>query len=169
MLFGRLTGRNDAEPEEVMFPVKLTAPCVGEVVPMERIGDLAFSQGMLGHCCGVEPESGEVYAPCDGRITFVADTSHAVSMEIAGIELLIHVGIDTVGMNGEGFFVKVQEDQTVKAGEMLMTMDIAGIRAAEHAATVIMAVTNSAEFDSVRTTASGRVQTGDNLMIVDKT
>lgn len=81
---------------------------------MKEIPDPTFSQGVLGVCCGIEPETGKVYSPMDGTIRQLADTLHAIGIEAGGVELLIHVGIDTVGMNGDGFRSHIKEGQTVK-------------------------------------------------------
>ena len=75
----------------------------GAFVPMDKIPDEVFSTGVLGTCCGVDPEVGNVYAPIDGKISQLADTLHAVGIEAGGMELLIHVGVDTVDMNGDGW------------------------------------------------------------------
>ena len=82
------------------------APVVGAVAkgtahPMADIPDPAFSQGFVGFCCGIEPEDGKVYAPADGVVSQVPDTLHAVGMESAGMELLVHCGVDTVDMKGQ--------------------------------------------------------------------
>ena len=101
----------------VTFPVTLGAPAKGTVVPMAQISDEVFSSGVLGICCGIEPEEGKVFAPMDGKICQITDTLHAIALESDGIEVLIHVGIDTVNMNGDGFSNVVQLEQTVKKGE----------------------------------------------------
>lgn len=119
-----------------------------------------FSSGVLGKCCGIEPEEGRIVAPISGRVTQVADTLHAVGLEAGGIELLIHVGVDTVEMNGRGFSGKVEVGQTVEKGQELLTVDLDQVRAAGHPATAILAVTNSDGFASVEEMASGRVAGG---------
>ena len=146
----------------------LGAAAGGTLVPMCDIRDEVFSAGVLGFCCGIEPDEGRIYAPADGRITQIADTLHAIGMEVRGVEILIHVGIDTVDMNGDGFVSLVKAEQNVKKGDLLMTMDLNKIRAAGHPSTVIMAVTNTDEFASVEETVSGAVQPGSDVLRVNK-
>ena len=158
------------EPEQASatFPAILGAPAQGAFVAMDQIPDEVFSTGVLGPCCGVEPDTGNVYAPISGKVTQVADTLHAVGLEAGGIELLIHVGIDTVDMAGDGFRVGVEEGQHIQKGELLLTMDLGRIRAAGHPATVVLAVTNADEFASVEPLASGMVRPGDNILRVSR-
>lgn len=135
---------------------------------MNQIPDEVFSAGVLGACCGIEPEEGRVYAPIDSKISQLADTLHAVGLEAGGMEILIHVGVDTVDMNGDGFKSEVKPGQTVRKGDLLLTMDLAKIHEAGHPATVIMAVTNSDDFASVEEVASGVVQCGNEVLRVSK-
>ena len=159
-----------SEPEQtaVTVPVILGAPAQGAFVGMDQIPDEMFSTGVLGICCGVEPDAGNVYAPIGGKVTQVADTIHAVGLEAGGIELLIHVGIDTVDMAGDGFRVRVKEGQIVQKGELLLTMDLGKIRAAGHPATVVLAVTNSDDFALVEPLAPDVVQPGDGILRVSR-
>ena len=148
----------------IAFPDVLGAVAQGAFVPMEEIPAPTFSQGILGVCCGINPETGKVYSPMDGRISQLADTLHAVGIEAEGVELLIHIGIDTVEMKGDGFKSHVKEGQTVKKGDLLLTMDLEKIRAAGHPSTIMVAVTNSDDLASVQAVASGRLKPGDQLM-----
>lgn len=161
--------KNKEQPAaEMSFPATLGAAAKGTFVPMDQVPDEVFSQGIMGVCCGVEPAEGKVYAPVDGKISQVTDTMHALGIEASGMEILIHVGVDTVEMNGRGFTNKVQEGQAVKKGQLLMTMDLDEIKAAGHPATVIMAVTNSDDFASVEPVASGAVEPGAAVLKVSK-
>ena len=144
----------------------LTAFADGTVVPMEQIPDEVFSQGIMGVCCGIEPDNGKVFAPAEGTVSQLTDTLHAVGLSIGDMEILIHAGVDTVEMNGEGFTNEVREGQTVKKGDLLLTMDLEKVRAAGHPATVILAVTNSDDFATVEAEASGKVRVGDSLLRV---
>lgn len=166
-LFGGLF-KGKEQPAEVTFPATLGAMAKGTFVPMEKIPDPVFGQGAMGFSCGIEPEEGKVYAPIDGKISQTTDTMHAVGLEAGGMELLIHVGVDTVEMGGKGFTNKVKEGQTVKKGDVLITMDLNQIRAEGHPTTVIMAVTNSDDFGSVEAVASGALNPGDPLLKVSK-
>lgn len=146
----------------------LSAPAKGAVLTMEQIPDEAFSQGFLGFCCGVDPVDGKVYSPIDGKITQLPDSLHAVGMEAEGMELLIHCGVDTVDMKGDGFEGAVALDQTVKKGDLLLTMDLDKVRAEGHPTVIIMAVTNSDDFGSAALAASGTVEMGADLIRVTK-
>ena len=158
-------GKKEApKPDPAPFPHTLGAAAQGTFVPMEEIPDPTFSQGILGMCCGIEPETGKVYSPMDGTISQLADTLHAIGIEAGGVELLIHVGIDTVEMKGDGFKSHVKEGQAVKKGDLLLTIDLEKIKAAGHPATIMVAVTNSDELASVEASASGKLMPGDPLM-----
>lgn len=148
----------------ISFPDVLGAVAQGVFVPMNEIPDPTFAQGVLGVCCGIEPETGKVYSPMNGRIIQLAETLHAVGIEAEGVELLIHVGIDTVEMKGNGFKSHVKEGQTVKKGDLLLTMDLEKIKDAGHPATIMVAVTNSDDLASVEALASGQLKPGDQLM-----
>ena len=151
-------------PASAPFPEVLGSAAKGTFVPMEKIPDPTFAQGILGICCGIEPETGKVYAPMDGTISQLADTLHAVGIEAGGVELLIHVGIDTVGMKGDGFQSHITEGQSVKKGDLLLTMDLEKIKAAGHPATIMVIVTNSDDLTSVEAAACGQLIPGDTLM-----
>lgn len=165
-LFDFLKGKD--APKAGGGAVTLGAPCAGKVVPMAQIPDEVFSQGIMGVCCGIAPGEGSVYAPVDGTISQLTDTLHAIGMEAEGLEILIHVGVDTVEMGGDGFSNVIQAGQQVKKGDLLLTMDLEKIRAAGHADTVIMAVTNSDDFSAVDAAASGAVSCGDTVLRVSK-
>lgn len=156
--------QEDSADAPITFPDVLGSVAQGTFVPMEEIPDPTFSQGILGICCGINPETGNVYSPMNGKISQLADTLHAIGIEAEGVELLIHVGIDTVEMKGDGFKSHVKEGQTVKKGDLLLTMDLKKIQAAGHPSTIMVAVTNSDELASVETVASGQLQPGDQLM-----
>lgn len=145
---------------------ELGAPATGNVVPMEEIQDPVFSSGALGVCIGVDPIDGKIVAPADGKIIHLADTLHAVGIQAGPAEILIHVGIDTVDMNGEGFQSKVKEGQSVKKGQELLRIDLQKIKEAGHPATVIMIVTNTADFRAVEPAAHGSIEAGNLLMKV---
>ena len=111
-LFGLFKGKEQATPAAAQFPAALGAAAKGEYVPMEKIPDEMFSQGIMGVCCGVEPSEGKVYAPIDSKVSQLTDTLHAIGLEAGGMEILIHVGVDTVDMNGDGFSNTVKVGQT---------------------------------------------------------
>lgn len=159
-------GSEQAEP--VTFPAVLGSPATGTFVPMEEIPDEVFSTGVLGVCCGIDPEAGSVYAPISGKISQLAGTVHAVGIEAGGMEVLLHVGVDTVEMKGDGFRAGVKVGQTVKKGGLLLTMDLDKIKTAGYPSTVIMAVTNSDDFANVEPVTSGAVTPGDDVLKISK-
>lgn len=156
------------EPMSIAFPTILGAPTTGTFVTMGEIPDAVFSTGVLGKCCGIEPNEGNVYAPVDGKIIQLTDTLHAVGLEANGVEILIHVGVDTVDMNGDGFSNTVKVGEVVKKGDLLLTMNLDKIRVAGHPATVIMVVTNSDDFTFVDEVASGTVRAGSDVLRIKK-
>lgn len=165
-LFDFLKGKE--QQIAVAYPVVLEAVARGECVPMEQIPDPVFSTGVLGVCCGINPTEGKVYAPIDGKISQVMDTLHAVGIEAGDIEILIHVGVDTVDMKGKGFTSEIEVGQKVKKGDLLLTMDLDEIHAAGHADTVILAVVNSDDFSVVDVIAEGEVKPGIGIMQINK-
>ena len=132
-----------AAPAAPAFPVTLAADAKGTVVAMENIPDEVFAQGILGKCCGIDPTEGKIYAPADGEITQAPDSGHALGiLTTAGVEVLIHVGVDTVEMKGDGFSPKVKVGDKIKKGDLLLEMDLTKIAAAGHPAVVITVITN---------------------------
>lgn len=158
-----------AAPAEPTFPMMLAADAKGAFVPMENIPDEVFAQGILGTCCGIDPSEGKVFAPAGGEITQATDSGHALGiMADGGVEILIHVGVDTVEMKGDGFSPKVKVGDKVKKGDLLLEMDLGKIAAAGHPAVVITVVTNTDDFKAVEVVASGDVEPGADLIKVSK-
>ena len=126
----------------------LCAPVNGKAIKMADVPDPVFGGEVLGKGCAVWPEDEIVYAPCDGTVTVTM--GHAVGMQSAsGIEVLVHVGVDTVNMNGDGFTGYVKQGDTVKAGQPILKIDRAKIAAAGYKDCVVVAVSNTAEFADV--------------------
>ena len=145
----------------------IQTPIVGDVVALSNVNDPVFSSGAMGQGIAVKPSQDVVYAPADAEVTIVFPTGHAYGLRTAnGAEILIHVGIDTVSMNGEGFNHKVAQGDKVKAGEVLGTFDSAKIAAAGLDNTTMVIVTNTADFASVNPVASGSVAKGDAIIEV---
>ena len=128
---------------------ELLQPCKGKVIPREEIPDDTFAMGILGDGIGVVPDEGIVLAPFDGTVTSVFDTKHAVTLEKDGMEVLIHVGVNTVNMQGEGFTAFVEDGAEVKAGQKLLGFDRDAIAKAGYNDTVVMLLTNSDDLDGV--------------------
>lgn len=143
-----------APAEKVLY-----APVQGNVINRESIPDDTFASGVLGDGVGIEPEVGEVVAPFDGEISSVTETCHAIGITGPGeMEVLIHVGVDTVKMNGDGFKLLVKEGDKVKAGQKLMTFDIEKIKAAGFSSTVAVLLTNSDDYSSCNVVKTGRTK-----------
>ena len=145
----------------------LVTPIVGDVVALADVNDPVFSSGAMGQGIAVKPSQDVVYAPADAEVTIVFPTGHAYGLKTAnGAEILIHVGIDTVSMNGEGFDQKVAQGDKVKAGDVLGTFDSNKIAAAGLDDTTMVIVTNTADFSSVAPIVTGSVAKGDALIEV---
>ena len=145
----------------------IQTPIVGDVVALENVDDPVFSSGAMGQGIAVKPSQGVVYAPADAEVSIAFATGHAYGLKTAnGAEILIHVGIDTVTMNGEGFEQKVAQGDKVKAGDVLGTFDSNKIAAAGLDDTTMIIVTNTADYASVTPVASGSVVKGDAIIEV---
>ena len=145
----------------------IQTPIVGDVVALSNVNDPVFSSGAMGQGIAVKPSEDVVYAPADAEVTIVFPTGHAYGLRTAnGAEILIHVGIDTVTMNGEGFEQKVAQGDKVKAGDILGTFDSNKIAAAGLDDTTMVIVTNTADYASVTPVASGSVVKGDAIIEV---
>lgn len=146
----------------------LFAPVKGNVISREEIPDETFASGVLGDGVGIEPELGEVVAPFDGVISTVAETRHAVG--ITGpedMEVLIHVGIDTVNMKGDGFELFVSEGEQVKSGQKLLSFDISRIQAAGYPATTAVLLTNSDDYPKFQVVKTGKTDVMEKLMTIE--
>ncbi|HFI0901933.1 TPA: sucrose-specific PTS transporter subunit IIBC [Streptococcus suis] len=151
-------------PEET-----LVSPLSGNVVALENVNDPVFSSGAMGKGLAVKPSEGVVYAPADAEVTIAFETGHAYGLKTAsGAELLIHIGIDTVSMNGNGFEKLVAAGDKVKAGTPIAKFDAAKIAEAGLDDTTMIIVTNTADFAEVSTLAEGTIAHGANFLKVAK-
>ena len=145
----------------------LVTPIVGDVVALADVNDPVFSSGAMGQGIAVKPSQGVVYAPADAEVSIAFPTGHAFGLKTTdGAEVLIHVGIDTVTMNGDGFEAKVTQGDKVKAGDVLGTFDSNKIAAAGLDDTTMVIVTNTADYASVAPVATGSVAKGDAVIEV---
>ena len=145
----------------------ILAPVVGEVVALADVNDPVFSSGAMGQGLAIKPSEGVVYAPADAEVTIAFATGHAYGLKTSnGAEILIHVGIDTVSMNGEGFKHTVAQGDKVKAGDVLGTFDSAKIAAAGLEDTTMVIVTNTADYATVSPVGKGTVTKGDAIIEV---
>lgn len=159
--FGNLINgkKKPATPEKLVY-----SPMEGTVIPLTEVDDPVFSEGMMGPGVAIVPKTGSLYAPADGVITVAFPTGHAVALKSAsGMEILIHIGIDTVKLNGDGFQIHVSEGDTVRTGDLLVTFDPAKIQAAGYQTTTMVLVSNPDEAGTMTDPASGTVQVKDPL------
>ena len=145
------TGAFDQAPVISTSKGKIYAPAKGKIIPASEIPDDTFAQGILGATAAVWPENGRVVAPFDGTVTFIAETKHAINLEGPnGEEVLIHVGVDTVKMDGDGFEPAVREDQQVKKGDLLLKFDRDKVKAAGHPDCVVVVLSDPDEYEDVK-------------------
>lgn len=139
----------------------------GTVVPMAEVQDEVFSACVLGEGVAIEPSEGKLYAPADAIVENVFDTHHAIGLLTEdGVELLLHIGINTVELKGQYFQAHVQADQKVKKGDLLISFDIEAVRAAGYLLTTPMIVCNTDNYQSVVPVTAGTVKAGDSLLEV---
>lgn len=137
----------------------------GTVVSLENVEDDVFSQKILGDGIAVEPSEGKLYAPCDGEISSVFDTKHAVNLiSDDGAEILLHIGIDTVKLNGKHFESHVSDGQKVKKGDLLISFDIDAIKADGYKVTTPLIICNSDDYANISSDASGNVFAGSEIL-----
>ena len=158
----------EAQPsKKLVEQVDLVSPMTGEVVPLADVPDEVFASGALGEGVAILPSDGNVYAPCDGVITTMMDSRHAVGMVADnGVEILIHVGLDTVSMDGKPFEYKVKQDQVVKKGDLLIVADLDQIKAAGFKSYTPVIITNSDDYVSIKATTEKTIKTGEKLLTI---
>ncbi|MDO5411464.1 MAG: beta-glucoside-specific PTS transporter subunit IIABC [Lachnospiraceae bacterium] len=155
--------------ERMIRQIEIASPIKGKVLKLETIQDAAFASGVLGKGVAILPEEGKVYAPADGEISTLFPTLHALGLETDnGAELLIHIGLDTVQLNGEGFQAMVKQGERVKKGQLLVTFNQAFIESKGYCMETPVLVTNSDDFLEVLETAKEQVNAGENLLKVLK-
>lgn len=162
------TAAPSAKAAATTGPEAIVSPMAGEAISMTAVSDPVFASEAMGKGAAVEPTEGKVYAPADGSITMVAETGHAIGLlSEGGVEILIHIGIDTVNLKGGPFTAKCQAGENVKKGDLLMDVDLGAIKEANLPATTMVIITNTDDFSSVEG-HTGTVKAGDALIDIKK-
>lgn len=157
---GKLFGKDGEKDNNCIY-----APMAGQAVPVGQVPDPTFSRGMLGSGVAIIPSDGRVYAPCDATVDMVFTTGHAVSLiSDSGAEILIHVGLETVRLEGRCFTVHVRNGQKVKKGDLMIEADLEGIRAAGLNPITPVLVCNSGDY-AICKTVSDQAVTNANVII----
>jgi phosphoenolpyruvate-protein phosphotransferase len=147
--------------------IVLLAPLTGPVVPLANVPDPVFSGGMFGDGIGVDPLEGRLVAPCDGTVTHLARTGHAVTLATAeGAEILLHIGIDTVELNGKGFAPMVEQGAQVRAGDVLIEFDQDQVALNAPSLVSVIAIANSDAFEIVERAQRGLLKAGETSLLV---
>lgn len=141
------------------------APIEGEAVPSAEISDPTFGEELLGKGMAIKPAVGKVYAPVDGTVAMVFGTKHAISLvSDGGAEILIHIGLDTVSLNGEPFTIHVDADDKVKKGDLIAEFDMDAIKAVGLETITPVIICNSDDFKEVNRFTGKQVKPGDDIM-----
>lgn len=144
---------------------KVVSPLNGQVMTLSEVKDEVFSSGAMGKGMAIEPTDGVLHAPADGQIIMTFPTSHAIGMRTTdGAEILMHIGMDTVNLQGKGFNTLVEKGQNVKAGDELVKFDIPAIKKAGYRVTTPIVVTNFQDYADIERTADGQVKVGQEIL-----
>ena len=163
-LFSKLFGKS-----EKINPNHIYAPMAGNVVSITEVPDPTFSEGMMGNGVAIQPTDGTVCAPFNGTVDMMFETGHAVSLvSDSGIELLIHVGLETVGLNGAPFQIKVKNGDKVKKGDVLMIADLEAIKNAGLPTITPVLVCNTDDYPTFNTTIGKEVTNADVVIQLAK-
>lgn len=145
------------------------SPVKGNTVPLSSVNDPTFSEGMLGKGAAILPSDGKIYAPADGTIETLFDTLHAFSLSTAdGVEILVHVGLDTVKMGGDGFTGHVHSGDAVKKGDLILEIDLEKVKAAGYDTSTLVVICNTDDYGDVRGLDNKEVQPGDDVIVITK-
>ncbi|WP_429949676.1 PTS sugar transporter subunit IIA [Enterococcus sp. AZ101] len=162
-MFGFLKKKETIQLNETLYAV-----ATGKLIPISEVNDPVFSQKMMGDGFAVIPETGDIYSPIVGEVLSVFQTKHAVGMKMAnGLEILLHMGIDTVELNGEPFNIKVSEGAKVTQETLIAEVDLEAITSADKAIDMVVVITNMDAVKSFELTKIGNVSAGDEIGIAN--
>ena len=162
---GKTAGRPGAPAD-----ISVVSPIAGRVIDLQEVPDPVFSSGVMGEGAGIVPADGTVVAPITGDVVVATDTGHAFGIKSDDdVEILVHVGIDTVTMKGDGFTAAVVKGQRVQAGDVLVHVDLERIKAAGYSPITVLLVTNAASYTAVTSTRTGQdVQAGQDALVISR-
>lgn len=163
-----MAGQDTPEKKAIpVNPVEIDSPLTGKLIALKDVPDEVFASGALGDGVAVLPTDGNVYAPCDAAVTQMMDSRHAIGLVADnGVEILIHVGLDTVEMGGKPFQYHVKEGQEVKKGDLLLTADLAAIEKAGHKLYTPIVITNSDEYTEIVPVAIANIKAGEKILTI---
>lgn len=148
--------------------VEVLSPAKGSLVPLEKVEDEAFSSGALGKGVAIEPEDSQIKSPCVGEVLTSFPTGHAIGLKAEnGAEILIHIGMDTVSLDGEGFQLHVKEGDQLKPGDLLVTVDLDLIKDRDLSTITPIVVTNHAEYTISQALEADKVNHGEVLFSIE--
>ena len=154
-----------ASNTDLNVSTELVSPLDGELLPLSEVKDEVFSSGAMGEGVAIEPSQGVLHAPADGRVVMTSPTGHAIGMKTKdGAEILMHIGMDTVNLQGKGFETLVDKGDEVKAGDELVKFDIDEIHSAGYIVTTSIVVTNSKDYEKVSVVRQGEVKVGQEIL-----
>lgn len=146
--------------------LEIVSPLTGKVLSIEEVPDQVFSEKMLGDGLAIEPEEGKVVSPIDGRVVTIFPTNHAIGLVTnEGLEILIHIGIDTVELNGEGFKRIVEKDEKIKKGDLLMEFDVDLIKEKGKSPITPIIITNMDKVKNIEKSNSDKASRGETVII----
>lgn len=149
--------------------IKILAPVKGEAVPISEVSDPTFGEEILGKGIAIKPEQGKVVSPVKGTVVLMIDTGHAVSLlSDDGVEILIHIGLDTVQLKGQHFTTHAKTGDKVNVGDLLIEFDVESIKQAGYDVITPVVICNTADFKEIHTFAGKPVQEGDEIISVVK-
>lgn len=154
-----------ASTSDLNVSTELVSPLAGELLPLSEVKDEVFSSGAMGEGVAVEPSEGVLHAPADGKVVMTFPTGHAIGMKTSdGAEILMHIGMDTVNLQGHGFETLVAKGDEVKAGDELVKFDIDAIHAKGYVVMTPIVVTNSKDYEKITVVSQGKVKVGQEIL-----
>ena len=157
------------ENESKKVPEVILAPLTGKAVPLSEVPDPVFSDKVLGDGVAIIPADGKIVSPVDGEISTVAETGHAYGFTSEdGQEILVHVGLETVSLNGECFKVYGKAGDKVKKGDLVLEVDLDKVKAAGYDTSTLVVICNTDDYGDVRGLDNKEVQPGDDVIVITK-